>query len=392
MRKKAISTIIAMALTFGTSYKALAAPNDSMNENKAKYQQLNSEIVSLNSQISDLDNQIGDLNSKLDENNDNIRKVKGEIDSNEAKLQKTKEELEKEQETFSKRVRAIYKSNSSTEYLSILLTSKSFSDFLSRANAVNKIISLDKKLINEINEKKEILDDTIEKLNSQEKELQDLKKSTEDDISKIKEKKAEQKKYLDELNAQKDQVASIIEANESELIAKSVSIINDSQDISAIKEAIKTLKDLLPQITTDSVKNKAQSAISNGNDKISSMSAVAKVETGSRGNTSSIQNGPGNYKKTLTMQATAYSGGTLTATGSKPVRNPGGISTIAVDPRVIPLGTKVYVERYGMAIATDTGGAIKGNIIDLYMNSHSECIAWGRQNVTVNIIAYPGEW
>ncbi|MGG7179088.1 3D domain-containing protein [Clostridium paraputrificum] len=98
-------------------------------------------------------------------------------------------------------------------------------------------------------------------------------------------------------------------------------------------------------------------------------------------------------KKKLYVQATAYSGHGITATGRKPVYNPNGISTIAVDPRVIPLGSKVYVKGYGYAIAADTGGAIKGNIIDVYLNSKSACTAWGRKNgVEVVIVAYPGEW
>lgn len=98
-------------------------------------------------------------------------------------------------------------------------------------------------------------------------------------------------------------------------------------------------------------------------------------------------------KKKLYMQSTAYYGHGITATGRKPVYNPSGLSTIAVDPRVIPLGSKVYVEGYGYAIASDTGGAIKGNIIDVYFNSGSQCQSWGRKyGVVVMLIAYPGEW
>ena len=98
-------------------------------------------------------------------------------------------------------------------------------------------------------------------------------------------------------------------------------------------------------------------------------------------------------KKTLYLQATAYSGGGLTATGKAVTYNPNGISTIAVDPRVIPLGSLVEVSGYGLAVASDTGGAIKGNIIDVYFNSEAECTRWGRKhNVEVNIRAYPGEW
>ncbi|HBV86602.1 MAG TPA: hypothetical protein DEF42_08095 [Desulfosporosinus sp.] len=102
-----------------------------------------------------------------------------------------------------------------------------------------------------------------------------------------------------------------------------------------------------------------------------------------RGTQTSISRG-GNtisFKRAYIMRASAYCipGGT-TATGAS-VRT--GI--IAVDPRVIPLGRKVYVEGYGPARALDTGGAIKGNRIDLYMNSREEALSWGVRNVTVYV-------
>ena len=99
------------------------------------------------------------------------------------------------------------------------------------------------------------------------------------------------------------------------------------------------------------------------------------------------------YRDLIYCESTAYAGDTITATGTVPVYNPGGISTIAVDPRVIPLGSLVYVENYGKAIAADTGGLIKGKIIDVFLSSESECRSWGRKyNVPVYILAYPGEW
>ena len=97
------------------------------------------------------------------------------------------------------------------------------------------------------------------------------------------------------------------------------------------------------------------------------------------------------YKATYTMEATAYTGDSITATGTTPIRNEEGLSTIAVDPSVIPLGSKVYIPGYGEAIASDTGSAIKGNKIDLFFNSKDECAKWGRQNVTLYILEYPGE-
>lgn len=97
------------------------------------------------------------------------------------------------------------------------------------------------------------------------------------------------------------------------------------------------------------------------------------------------------YSSVLTCESTAYTSdrgdsGTTTATGLKVSRDPNGYSTVAVDPRVIPLGTKLYIEGYGLAIAADTGGAIKGNIVDVYFNTYEECVNWGRRYVNVYIL------
>ena len=95
--------------------------------------------------------------------------------------------------------------------------------------------------------------------------------------------------------------------------------------------------------------------------------------------------------RTMMMEATAYSsdpadtmgGGTVTATGQNLLSNP---MAVAVDPSVIPLGTRLYVEGYGEAIASDTGGAIQGNIIDVHFSTYDQCIQWGRRQVQVTIL------
>jgi uncharacterized protein YabE (DUF348 family) len=89
------------------------------------------------------------------------------------------------------------------------------------------------------------------------------------------------------------------------------------------------------------------------------------------------------YREMKTMVATAYdySAGSITATGAWVRR---GI--VAVDPNVIPLGTRLYIEGYGPAVAADTGGAIKGNIIDVFFPSSEESCNWGRRTVNVYIL------
>ena len=96
-------------------------------------------------------------------------------------------------------------------------------------------------------------------------------------------------------------------------------------------------------------------------------------------------NGYMKYKRVLYGEATAYTwgGGASghTSVGLYPKR---GI--VAVDPRVIPYYTKLYIPGYGMAIAGDTGGAIVGTRIDLFMDSLHECYQWGRRDVEIYIL------
>lgn len=86
--------------------------------------------------------------------------------------------------------------------------------------------------------------------------------------------------------------------------------------------------------------------------------------------------------KEMVVEATAYTHtGNRTFTGIWPYE---GI--VAVDPNVIPLGTEMYVEGYGFAKAADTGGLIKGNIIDVFMDTRDKAINWGRRNVKIYIL------
>ncbi|PEA28357.1 enterotoxin [Bacillus cereus] len=98
----------------------------------------------------------------------------------------------------------------------------------------------------------------------------------------------------------------------------------------------------------------------------------------------------------LRVQATAYTADPLengykagdqvkSAMGHNLTANP-NMKLIAVDPSVIPLGSKVWVEGYGVAIAGDTGGAIKGNKIDVLMPDKGTSSNWGRKTVTVKIL------
>ena len=87
-------------------------------------------------------------------------------------------------------------------------------------------------------------------------------------------------------------------------------------------------------------------------------------------------------RKNISVVATAYTGHSITSTGTKPKWG-----TIAVDPSIIPYGTKVYIPQFDkIFIAEDCGSAIKGNKIDIYMNDEESVKNWGRKTIDICII------
>lgn len=88
-------------------------------------------------------------------------------------------------------------------------------------------------------------------------------------------------------------------------------------------------------------------------------------------------------KENFKVEATAYTHtGDRTASGLE-----ARVGLIAVDPNVIPLGTMLYVDGYGYAVAADTGGAIKGKMVDVFFDTWNECMEWGRRSVDVYILS-----
>ncbi|MDI6600912.1 MAG: ubiquitin-like domain-containing protein [Thermoanaerobacteraceae bacterium] len=119
------------------------------------------------------------------------------------------------------------------------------------------------------------------------------------------------------------------------------------------------------------------------------------VEVGTLGVLKTSRGDTIRYTKQLTMIATAYDA-TYESTGKRPGDRDYGITytgvpvregIVAVDPKVIPLGTKLYVEGYGYALAADIGGAIKGNRIDLYYDDPKKVDRFGVKKLKVYVLA-----
>lgn len=149
--------------------------------------------------------------------------------------------------------------------------------------------------------------------------------------------------------------------------------------------SVETLK-LWNGMTTDSIHPGDELIVVSNPNKLSVIDQVKQKETEPVQSVAAEQATP----KELTMTATAYTAycegcsGT-TYTGQNLRTNPDQ-KVIAVDPEVVPIGSKVWVENYGEAIAGDIGGAIKGNKIDVFIPSYDRAMEWGVKQVKIRIL------
>ncbi|MFJ7512967.1 ubiquitin-like domain-containing protein [Peribacillus simplex] len=149
-----------------------------------------------------------------------------------------------------------------------------------------------------------------------------------------------------------------------------------SKKYEVIKENGKEVK---RELLSEKVVNKKQ-------DKVVTVGTRTTVAQASRG----VTNVSSSSGKEIYVSSTAYTASCkgcsgVTSTGVDLKSNPGA-KIIAVDPNVIPMGSKVYVEGYGYAVAADKGGAIKGNRIDVFFSSKNDAYRWGVKRVKIRVL------
>lgn len=128
--------------------------------------------------------------------------------------------------------------------------------------------------------------------------------------------------------------------------------------------------------------NQAKQQNNDAAKEVKSASTVSDATTNESSNEQAESSSNNNNGTSMSIEATAYAGDTITSTGTTPKWG-----TIAVDPTVIPYGTKVYIPKFDMVFtAEDCGSAIKGKRIDIFMNSEAECVKFGRQNMEIKIL------
>ena len=313
---------------------------------------ISSEIQTTLTAVNDKYAQVASLQKQIDENQQLLTKTQQEIVD-------TQNTIKKRKEVVAKRLQSIQINNAADMDLKALLSADSFGDFVRRMYAMTMLQGLEK-------EKIESLNDSMQSL----QELNQKAKATQAKLETDRQELASQAKELDsrilalrqKLDQNKDALAKIAADKEVE---KQRQAAEQARQKREQEEASKQQAAQTSQASQNTASSSAQST-----------TTPSTTTTGTSG-------------KVMYMESTAYSyaetgASYFTASGTDLRANP---MAVAVDPSVIPLGTLLEVEGYGVALALDTGGAIKGNIIDVHFDSVSKCTQWGRRQVKVTILS-----
>ncbi|MCM3361217.1 MULTISPECIES: 3D domain-containing protein [Niallia] len=355
-----------------TSQETLNKAKNQLNQNEQLINEKEAEKQKTLKELETVQEDLKAVETVMQQNKEKIANLQAKIEETKQQIEKKKEEIVvledkvlARKDVMKERLVSLQNTDQTNVVLEVLLNAKDFADFISRATAISLIFDGDKDILEQqqadlekIEEEKLAIDLKEEELTGQYDQLAASQNDLQQNLAKRQEAlSAVQKKFA--------AVSKEVELAESE---KNVVLAQINEADSALKQEQKEAK-----------KNNAGKAAST-----SKVASVSSKASSSKSTSKSSSN-----KDVIYVTATAYSHedtkSDYTALGYNIKKNK-NMKLIAVDPSVIPLGSKVWVEGYGEAIAGDTGGAIKGHKIDVLMPSTKKAKAWGRKTVKIKIL------
>ncbi|MBO3322557.1 C40 family peptidase [Clostridium perfringens] len=304
MKKKIISTVLAATMTFGVGHSVFATPltddqKQQMEQSQDKYADINSKIRELEDKIDGLSAKIEPLFFQVEKNKEEISKTEESISTVKVQIEESKKKIEKQQEVLGQRIRATYKSGGQANYLTALLDSNGIGDFLSRVQAISKVMGMDKQVIDELTSEKEKLDSQVKELEDKTAELNKLNSETQSKIDELNKMKAEQEGAIKDMKAEQEKVVGELAPLERQLIEPWTSKINSNSSVNDLNQAVTALRGLRNQIKIPEVDAEAVQAIEKAKDLIETKKAEEAVssapnrggDVNSGGSSSSTSNG-----------------------------------------------------------------------------------------------------
>jgi 3D (Asp-Asp-Asp) domain-containing protein len=279
-------------------------------------------------QLYGLDSSLAREQARLVELRIRSAQVKADLSAARQRLHAAKATLRTEQRSLAARLQVMYEQGD-TDPLAVVLGASSVADALGNLDSLDRIASEDRNIIVQTRQAKHTADALKRTLVTKQRNLQTLADQASQSVVDLQQAHAQRTAYLASLSNQQRLNAAAISSYQQQALA---------------------------------VEAKARELATVTATPVSASTDIA----------------PGAH--TITVTATGYTGGGQTATGA-----PTGWGVVAVDPSVIPLGTRLSIPGYGSGVAADTGGAIQGATIDLWFPTVAQANAWGRRTVTISV-------
>jgi 3D (Asp-Asp-Asp) domain-containing protein len=251
--------------------------------------------------------------------------VKGELAAARQRLRAARQTLKLSERSLAARLQLLYEQGD-TDPLAVVLGASSVADALGSLDSLDRIADQDRVVIGQTQHAKHDATALARGLAAKERNLQGLAQEASQSTLVLEQSRAERASYLATLASQQKVNEAAIASYQQEALA----VEAKAREVAAVAPA---------------------------------QAAPARIAPGGG---------------SLTVVATGYSLGGQTATGA-----PTGWGVVAVDPSVIPLGTRMTIPGYGSGVAADTGSAIQGAAIDLWFPTVAQARAWGRRSVTI---------
>ncbi|PFL35413.1 3D domain-containing protein [Bacillus cereus] len=383
-----------------------------LQQNDAEMQKKEQEKQAVSKEIKGIENELHNLNNTIAKNKEDQAAIQRKIDETHKQIEQKKQEIVvledkvlARKDIMRKRMVSVQNSSNTSLVVEVVVESKNFADFLQRMNAVSTILEADKEILRlqeqdlrQIEEDKKTIDEKEaslvvdkQKLAKAQAELQDNLKKRQDNLQTVQAKYNEVASQLNLAAEEKAKIESNMKTVQETIAREQEAARIAAEERAKAEAAAKAEQEALAKAQAEIAEKQKQEKASKPAEPVANNNSnvgPAKPEPTSK---------PTAGGKEIYVEATAYTADpgengyapgqqVFSAWGHYNLTANPGMKLIAVDPNVIPLGKTVNVEGYGVAIAADTGGAIKGNRIDVLMPDKGSSSQWGRKIVKVTIL------
>jgi len=271
MKKRILSAVLAATLILTSGVTVFATPNQEVIESQKKYEDINKKIDEIQGKIYSLNMEVDMLLQKIDENEKQMNEIKDEIENTKKDIETSKVQIAEKEEVLGSRLRELYKSGGQSSYLALLFSAESFSDLIRKIDSSSRLVKLDKKVVNELLEEKNKLDEKVSSLEKKADEIATIKEENKKALVEIEGKKSEQEVFIAEAKAEQEKFdEEYLSVVERSLVQAQFDMINSSQDsIDTLQSAINQLRSIRDnQLKSPIVKEEVDSYIESAKERI----------------------------------------------------------------------------------------------------------------------------